>query len=76
MTLLDRIKVNNKETKEIQDLLESFESYYDTSYEEMYEYYRAMKQKSAEKFSSERFKKEFSDFVTQKGEEKQNARTS
>jgi len=50
MSLLNRIRANNKETKEIQNLLESFESYYATTYEEMYEYYRAMKQKSAEKF--------------------------
>ena len=50
MTLLDRIRAHRKETKEIRNLLESGESYYTTSYEEMYEYYHAMKQKSAEKF--------------------------
>jgi hypothetical protein len=50
MTLLDRIKANRKEKEEIRKLLESFESYYGTSYEEMYEYYHNMKQKSAEKF--------------------------
>ena len=50
MLLLDRIKANRKETEEIRGLLESIDSYYDTPYEEMYEYYHAMKQKSAEKF--------------------------
>lgn len=50
MTLLDRIKANYEETRQIQSLLESIDSYYDTPYEEMYYYYRAMKQKSAEKF--------------------------
>jgi hypothetical protein len=50
MSLLDRIKASNKERKEIQDLLENIENYYTTPYSEMYEYYGAMKQKSAEKF--------------------------
>jgi hypothetical protein len=50
MILLDRIKAHRKETEEIRNLLESIDSYYDTPYEEMYEYYHAMKQKSAEKF--------------------------
>jgi hypothetical protein len=50
MSLLDRIKASNKERKEIQELLENIENYYITPYSEMYEYYGAMKQKSAEKF--------------------------
>ena len=50
MSLLERIKASNKERKEIQDLLENIENYYTTPYSEMYEYYGAMKQKSAEKF--------------------------
>ena len=50
MNLFERIKASNKEQHEIRNLLESIESYYDTPYEEMYEYYYAMKQKSAEKF--------------------------
>lgn len=49
-SLLDRIKANYEETKQIQSLLENIDSYYSTPYEEMYYYYRAMKQKSAEKF--------------------------
>jgi hypothetical protein len=50
MISLDRIKANNRETKQIQEGLESIEFYYNTPYEDMYEYYVAMKQKSAEKF--------------------------
>jgi hypothetical protein len=50
MTLLERIKANRKETEEIRNLLDSIESYYNTPYVEMYEYYHQMKQKSAEKF--------------------------
>ena len=50
MNLLERIKLSNKETKEIQTLLENIENYYNTEYSVMYEYYNAMKQKSAEKF--------------------------
>jgi hypothetical protein len=50
MSLLERIKTHYAETVAIQELLEKIESYYDAPYEEMYYYYKAMKQKSAEKF--------------------------
>lgn len=50
MSLLDRIKVNYKERIKIQELLETIDKYYETPYEEMYYYYKFMKQKSAEKF--------------------------
>jgi len=50
MSLLDRIKASNKERMEIQGLLDAIEKYYHVPYSEMYEYYGAMKQKSAEKF--------------------------
>lgn len=49
-TLLDRIRANNRETLAIQSQLDRIEAYYDTPYTIMWEYYRAMKQKSAEKF--------------------------
>ena len=50
--LLERIKANNEERRLIQEELNHISGYYDLSYSEMYQYYRVMKQKSAEKFIS------------------------
>lgn len=49
-TLLERIEKSNAEVKAIRSELEHMSSYYDVSYADMYKYYHAMKQKSAEKY--------------------------
>ena len=50
MTLLERIREHNRKTAELRKELENIKSYYAVPYEEMYEYYHLMPQRSAEKF--------------------------
>jgi hypothetical protein len=47
---IEQIRLHNEEHVKMQKSLESFETYYNTSYEDMYVLYHIMKQKSAEKF--------------------------
>ncbi len=50
MTLLERIKAANKETRAIRAELEKLHTYYTVPYEEMYEYYKILPTEQAEKF--------------------------
>lgn len=50
MSLLERIREHNQKTVELRKELESMKNYYAVPYEEMYEYYHIMPQRSAEKF--------------------------
>lgn len=50
MSLFERIQKVNQELEEIRNELESIHNYYNAPYNQMYQYYRVMKPKQAEKF--------------------------